>query len=107
MANPNIIQATPSVVSDVVAKPQPGVQPGRIGLWALILGFGGFVLWAALAPLDEGVPSQGVVTIDTKSKAVQHISGGIIKEVLVKEGQQVKEGPVSYTHLTLPTKRIV
>ncbi|MEI6601632.1 MAG: HlyD family type I secretion periplasmic adaptor subunit, partial [Comamonadaceae bacterium] len=38
------------------------------------------------------VPGQGMVTIDTKSKAVQHISGGIIKEVLVKEGQQVKEG---------------
>jgi protease secretion system membrane fusion protein len=81
-----------SIVSDVIAKPKPGVQPGRIGLWALILGFGGFVLWAALAPLDEGVPGQGMVTIDTKSRAVQHISGGIIKEVLVKEGQQVKEG---------------
>ena len=92
MANPNNLQAMSSIVSDVIAKPKPGVQPGRIGLWALILGFGGFVLWAALAPLDEGVPGQGMVTIDTKSKAVQHISGGIIKEVLVKEGQQVKEG---------------
>ena len=92
MANPNNLQAMSSIVSDVIAKPKPGVQPGRIGLWALILGFGGFVLWAALAPLDEGVPGQGMVTIDTKSRAVQHISGGIIKEVLVKEGQQVKEG---------------
>ena len=92
MANPNNLQAMSSIVSDVIAKPKPGVQPGRIGLWALILGFGGFVLWAALAPLDEGVPGQGMVTIDTKSKAVQHISGGIIKEVLVKEGQQVAQG---------------
>ena len=91
MTNPNIFQATPSSVSDVLAKPKPGAQPGRIGLWALILGLGGFLAWAALAPLDEGVPGQGMVTIDTKSKAVQHISGGIIKEVLVKEGQQVKE----------------
>lgn len=65
---------------------------GRIGLWALGIGFGGFLLWAALAPLDEGVPSQGYVTIDTKRKAVQHLSGGIIKEVLVGEGDQVKEG---------------
>ena len=100
MANSNPTQATPSSamtraaasISDVIAKPKPRVQPGRIGLWALLLGFGGFVLWAALAPLDEGVPGQGMVTVDTKSKAVQHISGGIIKEVLVKEGQQVKEG---------------
>jgi protease secretion system membrane fusion protein len=65
---------------------------GRIGLWALGIGFGGFLLWAALAPLDEGVPSQGHVAIDTKRKSVQHLSGGIIKEVLVGEGDQVKEG---------------
>jgi len=56
------------------------------------LGFGGFLLWAGLAPLDEGVPAQGVVTLDTKRKTVQHLSGGIVKEVLVQEGQQVKEG---------------
>jgi len=32
------------------------------------------------------------VTLDTKRKSVQHLSGGIVKEVLVQEGQQVKEG---------------
>jgi multidrug efflux pump subunit AcrA (membrane-fusion protein) len=63
-----------------------------MGMWVLGLGFGGFLLWAALAPLDEGVPAQGVVTLDTKRKTVQHLSGGIVKEVLVHEGQQVKEG---------------
>ena len=67
-------------------------QAGRIGLWALGIGFGGFLIWAALAPLDEGVPSQGHVTIDTKRKSVQHLIGGIIKEVMVGEGDQVKEG---------------
>ena len=67
-------------------------RSGRIGLWALLIGFGGFMLWAALAPLDEGIPSQGHVAIDTKRKSVQHLSGGIIKEVLVGEGDQVKEG---------------
>ena len=65
---------------------------GRIGLWALAIGFGGFLLWAGLAPLDEGVPSQGTVAIDTKRKPVQHLSGGIVKEVLVREGDEVKEG---------------
>ena len=64
----------------------------RAGLWVLGLGFGGFLLWAAFAPLDEGVPTQGMVTIDTKRKTVQHLSGGIVKEVLVHEGQHVKEG---------------
>jgi protease secretion system membrane fusion protein len=64
----------------------------RMGMWVLGLGFGGFLLWAGLAPLDEGVPTQGMVTLDTKRKTVQHLSGGIVKEVLVQEGQQVKEG---------------
>ena len=66
----------------------------RIGLWALGLGFGGFLLWAGLAPLDEGVPGQGMIAIDTKSKSVQHLSGGLVKEVMVGEGSIVTEGQV-------------
>ncbi len=99
MAQPNTFNASKTnaaqplaSVTDVIAKPEPKTNPGRVGLWALALGLGGFLLWASLAPLDEGVPGQGMVTLDTKSKAVQHISGGIIKEVLVREGQIVKEG---------------
>jgi membrane fusion protein, protease secretion system len=65
---------------------------GRYGMWALVLGFGGFLVWASLAPLDEGVPSHGIVAIDTKKMAVQHLSGGLVKEVLVREGQKVKAG---------------
>jgi protease secretion system membrane fusion protein len=51
-----------------------------------------FIAWAALAPLDEGVPTQATVAIDTKRKAVQHLQGGIIREVMVREGDEVKEG---------------
>jgi protease secretion system membrane fusion protein len=67
---------------------------GRTGAWVLTLGLLGFVAWAALAPLDEGVPTSGLVAIDTKRKAVQHLQGGIVKEVLVREGDQVQEGQV-------------
>lgn len=66
----------------------------RLGLWVLGIGLGGFLLWAAWAPLDEGVPTQGLVTIDTKRKAVQHLSGGIVRAVKVGEGQMVQEGDV-------------
>lgn len=69
-------------------------RPMRIGLWVLGLGFGGFMLWAALAPLDEGVPTQGTVSIDTKRKAVQHLNGGLITEILVHEGDMVEAGQV-------------
>ena len=66
----------------------------RKGLLVLALGLGGFGLWAAVAPLDEGVPSVGTVVIDTKRKAVQHLVGGIIDEVLVHEGQVVEKDQV-------------
>jgi len=66
----------------------------RVGLWAIGAGFGGFLLWAAFAPLDEGVPTGGAVSIDTKRKAVQHQQGGIVREVLVGEGQLVKADQV-------------
>ena len=69
-----------------------GGRAARIGLWALALGFGGLLLWAGFAPLDEGVPSQGVVAIDTKRKTVQHLTGGLVKEILVGEGAHVQEG---------------
>jgi membrane fusion protein, protease secretion system len=69
-------------------------RASQVGLWALALGFGGFVLWAALAPLDEGVAAPGLISIDTHRKAVQHLSGGLVKQVLVREGQVVKEGQV-------------
>ena len=72
--------------------PSNSGRAARMGLWTLGIGFGGFLLWAGLAPLDEGVPSHGMVTIDTKSKPVQHLSGGIVKQVNVREGQVVKEG---------------
>ncbi|MDR3323173.1 MAG: hypothetical protein LBS89_03115, partial [Zoogloeaceae bacterium] len=35
--------------------------PARLGFWVLGVGFGGFLLWAAFAPLNEGVPTSGMV----------------------------------------------
>lgn len=67
-------------------------RPMRIGYRVLAYGLGLFLIWAAFAPLDEGVPAMATVMLDTKRKAVQHQQGGIVKEVLVHEGQMVKEG---------------
>ena len=64
----------------------------RIGFWALAFGFGCLLLWAGLAPLEEGVPSYGQVALDTKSKTLQHLTGGLIQEVLVGEGDYVTQG---------------
>ncbi len=72
-------------------------SPVRLGIWVLIVGFGGFLLWAAFAPLDEGVPCQGLVSIATKRKVVENLRGGSIEKVYVREGQIVKEGDVLIT----------
>ncbi len=66
----------------------------KLGIWILLVGFGGFLLWAAFAPLDEGVPCQGVVSIATKRKVVENLRGGRVERVNVREGQMVQQGEV-------------
>lgn len=66
----------------------------RVGLWLLGLGFGGFLLWAGLAPLDQGVVGSGTVIVSGERKIVQSLSGGVIERILVREGDQVRQGQV-------------
>lgn len=75
---------------------QPGdsLRTLKIGVTVLAVGLGGFLIWAIFAPLDEGVPTQGVVTVDTKRKTIQHFTGGIIEAVYVKEAETVQAGQV-------------
>ncbi len=64
----------------------------RLGWLIVILGVGGFLLWASIAPLDQGVPVSGTVIVSTNRKAVQHPTGGVVSEILVKDGDAVKAG---------------
>ncbi len=66
----------------------------RLGWIIVIVGVLGFILWASLAPLDKGVPMQATVAKESNRQAVQHLAGGTIEEILVKEGQVVKAGQV-------------
>jgi membrane fusion protein, protease secretion system len=88
-------------VADVVVRePDPTAvntdetNHSRLGWLIVLLGVGGFLLWAILAPLDQGIPVSGTVTVATNRKAVQHQSGGTVDEILVKEGDAVKAGQV-------------
>ena len=82
--------ALPAMVEDEVNTQ----KPIRLGAAVLVVGFGAFLLWAGFAPLDQGVPASGTVAIETRKKTIQHSTGGVVKDVLVKEGQWVKEGEV-------------
>jgi protease secretion system membrane fusion protein len=66
----------------------------RLGWIIVLLGVGGFLLWALLAPLDKGVPLAGTVAKESNRKAVQHQAGGTVQEILVKDGDVVKAGQV-------------
>jgi protease secretion system membrane fusion protein len=64
----------------------------RAAFWIVGVAFGSFVLWAWLAPLDEGATSQGSVVVEFHRRPIQHMTGGIAQEVLVKEEDIVTEG---------------
>jgi HlyD family type I secretion membrane fusion protein len=66
----------------------------RIGMLFGVAGFFIFLLWAAFAPLSSAAVAPGVVIADSRNKGIQHLEGGIIREVLVKEGARVKAGDV-------------
>lgn len=66
----------------------------RFGWLIVLLGVGGFLLWALLAPLDKGVPMPGTVAKESNRKTVQHQQGGTIQQILVKDGDVVKAGQV-------------
>jgi protease secretion system membrane fusion protein len=89
-------EATDVVVHEVeiaVVHTDPASY-SKLGWLIVILGFGGGLLWATFAPLDKGVPMSGTVAVATNRKAVQHLSGGTIAQILVKEGDIVKQGQV-------------
>lgn len=64
----------------------------RLGWIVVFVGFGGFMLWALLAPLDKGVSAPGTVITDGQRKVIQPAVNGVIDEILVKDGDHVKEG---------------
>ncbi|MBQ5940442.1 MULTISPECIES: HlyD family type I secretion periplasmic adaptor subunit [unclassified Massilia] len=66
----------------------------RMGWLIVLLGVGGFLLWALLAPLDKGVPLSGTVAAESNRQAVQHLAGGTIQQLLVRDGDVVKQGQV-------------
>jgi HlyD family type I secretion membrane fusion protein len=68
----------------------------RLGFAAIALVFGGFGIWATFAPLDRAAVAQGQVAVETNNKPVQHLEGGIIREILVRDAQQVQEGDVLF-----------
>jgi len=58
----------------------------------LFVFFGVWLLWSFLAPLSGAIVASGVVKTELNRKTIQHQEGGIVRAILVKEGQRVKAG---------------
>lgn len=62
----------------------------RVALFISLVGFGLFLLWAAFAELDQVTRAPGSVISSSRSQVLQTVDGGVLKELLVKEGDTVE-----------------
>ncbi|WHS57780.1 HlyD family type I secretion periplasmic adaptor subunit [Pseudomonas sp. G2-4] len=88
------MQSTHSSSADTSGLPIDDAPIRRIGYLMLLVTFGLFGGWATLAPLDSAALAPGVVTVKSYRKTVQHLEGGIVRELRVHDGDQVKAGDV-------------
>ena len=65
-----------------------------MGAIVLTVGFGSLGAWAAFAPMKSAALAQGVVKVASERKTVQHLEGGIVQDILVKEDQEVAAGEI-------------
>ena len=64
----------------------------RAGVWTIVGAVVPIGLWMGLAPLAMAVVAPAVVKVDLNRRPVQHLEGGTVREVLVRDGQHVKAG---------------
>jgi epimerase transport system membrane fusion protein len=61
-----------------------------LGLIVLALLVGVLGIWGGLAPLSSAIPASGKVSVSSSNRIIQHLEGGIVKAILVKDGDAVK-----------------
>lgn len=74
------------------AMAEQKLRGSRIAVWTAVLAMLVLLVWAALAQLDEVTRGEGKVIPSRQVQVMQSLDGGIVSEILVKEGQQVKTG---------------
>jgi HlyD family type I secretion membrane fusion protein len=62
-----------------------GIVGGALGL---------FLIWTLIARLDGAALASGVVSVETNRKTLQHLEGGIVRDLLVRDGDLVREGQI-------------
>lgn len=69
-----------------------------VGGWLIIMALvGGFTAWALLAPLNSAAVAPGTVVVNSNRQTVQHLEGGIINAIAVRDGDPVEKGDALVT----------
>src|SRR5215218_11363377 len=85
----------PTNVRPAEGAPSDSIRQVAFAGWLIMaVFFGGIGAWAYTAPLNGAVVGNAVVKIDGNRKSVQHLDGGIVKELRIKEGERVLSGDV-------------
>ena len=85
------VTATDNLDRDLARSSRRLILTGSL---TLLFGAGAMGSWAALAPLATAALANGYVKVAGERKTVQHLEGGIVREILVREGQTVSKGQV-------------
>ena len=79
--------------SEVPARPVTR-RPARLALFASLIFFGGFGGWSAFAPIESAAVAPGLIRVESHHRTVQHLEGGIVKDILIHDGDHVAKGQV-------------
>jgi HlyD family secretion protein len=71
-------------------------RPAALGYGLIAFTFGVLGTWSAVAKIDSAAVAPGVIAMESNRKTVQHLEGGIVSEILVREGEHVNEGQVLF-----------
>lgn len=69
---------------------------GRVLIWASMFSIVGFLGWASWAELDQITRANGQVIASSRNQVIQSLDGGVMEELLVREGTQVKRGQLLF-----------
>lgn len=67
----------------------------QFGVWVLVSFFGIFILWSCFTTIESAAIAPGKVMVESSRKSIQHLEGGIVKQIYVKEGDAVKKGAIA------------
>lgn len=81
------------------AMPETATRPRTrgttlFGFAAIAIFFGAFAAWSAFAPLSEAAIASGMIKVEGTRRTIQHLEGGIVREILVRDGDRVRAGQV-------------